>query len=235
MRVYLRHGVHMCLVDDGAIFLDLAANAYCGIDGATRKALTKCLDGLAEAEGENVPDLSSELPKEAQALVQRGLLTESQTLGRSFSPLNILMAHALPFGVGRRETADISITRLVRFSSVVAQTAILIRLGRLSILVTRLVALKARVSGSSPADWPGAVRLVYSHRRLSALFYSHKTACLLDSLVLTEMLIRAGHKPTLVLGVRTKPFLAHARVVMGDWVLNDSVEYARTLTPIAAF
>ena len=233
MRVYLRHGMHMCLVDDGAIFLDLSANAYCGIDTAAKKSLTRCLVGLA-TEGYNGLDLSSELPKEVEALMQRGLLTSSQTLGRPFSAVNVSMAQGLPFGVGRLPITDIGITRFVIFASVVARASILIRLGRLSALITRLVALKARIPRSSATDWQSAVTLVHSVRRLSALFYSAKSSCLLDSLVLTEMLIRAGHRPTLVVGVRTKPFLAHAWVLMGECVLNDSLEHARTLTPIAA-
>jgi hypothetical protein len=111
----------------------------------------------------------------------------------------------------------------------------MLRRGHLLALVTRLLARKASIlPASRMGEAHDVVTLVHIVRRLSALFYTSKDACLLDSFVLAEFLISYGYRPTLVLGVHTKPFLAHAWVQMDDCVLNDSMEYAQTLTPIAA-
>ncbi|HVZ34530.1 MAG TPA: lasso peptide biosynthesis B2 protein, partial [Polyangiaceae bacterium] len=59
-------------------------------------------------------------------------------------------------------------------------------------------------------------------------------ACLFDSLVLAEFLRRRGVRATLVIGISTVPFAAHACVQFGDLVLNDTVEKVQGYTPILA-
>ncbi len=111
----------------------------------------------------------------------------------------------------------------------------MIRRGRLLSSIDRLAALKAGIATNSRCeDLQSAFILVRIFRRLSTLFYTARNACLLDSLVLTEFLLRYGHRPTLFIGVCTKPFFAHAWVQIGDCALNDSLEHAQTFRPLAA-
>lgn len=233
MQVFLRHGVYLCLLDEGAVFLDLTTNAYLGIDKATRQALTRCLAGLVEP-ADVTTDPDDELPKELAALLTRGLITDSASSGRTHCPLTLNMTHAVPFGAGRANT-HLHPMHLMRFFRAFIRASILIRRGRLDRLTGALMALKVRCPGTTTLPQPhGAVALVHIARRLSTLCYTSKDACVLDSMVLAEFLIRHGHRPTVVLGVRTRPFSAHAWVQLGTLVLNDSVEHASTLTPIAA-
>jgi hypothetical protein len=235
MGTYLRHGVYMCLVDEGAIFLDIRANAYLGIDAVTKEALTRHLVGLdAVNSGHSLP-LKGELPHTLAELTRRGLLTDSPSTGRPFSSLSLSMAHCVPFGTGRSESNRMRVIDLVRFMTALSYASIMMRRGHLFSLINRLVILKSSVATMPrTADWQKIRSLVHTFRRLSTLFYTSKNACLLDSLVLTEFLIRHGYQPTLVLGVHTKPFFAHAWVQIENCVLNDSLEHAQTLTPIAA-
>ncbi|MFC4308607.1 lasso peptide biosynthesis B2 protein [Steroidobacter flavus] len=224
VTIYLRHGVHMCLVDEGAIFLDISTNAYVGIDAETQCALTTCLAGLDSGQNSAPPDT-------VLALMRRGLLTDSQSLGRPFSPLTVSLNRALPYGTGRHPRPGITAIHLVRFLSALTRVSIMIRRGRLLPLITRLTTLKA---SASLQDLQSAFILVRIFRRLSTAFYTAKNACLLDSLVLTEFLIKHGHRPTLLIGICTKPFLAHAWVQIEDCALNDSLEHAQTFIPLAA-
>ncbi|WP_161965942.1 lasso peptide biosynthesis B2 protein [Steroidobacter cummioxidans] len=223
----------MSLVDDGAIFLDLSGNAYLGIDAATRDALRTSLVGLDESADRSTKSSTADLPIALAALVRRGLITDSASLGRPFSRPCVRLTHALPFGTGRRETR-ISMAQAMRFVIALTRASIMIRRGQLSRLTAHVRALKARLSTSGITEAQDVVALVHVVRRLSVLCYTPKNACLLDSAILAELLIEQGHAVTLVFGVRTKPFLAHAWVQMDTCVLNDSLEHAQTLTPILA-
>jgi hypothetical protein len=57
---------------------------------------------------------------------------------------------------------------------------------------------------------------------------------LFDSLVLSAFLTKCGQPCTFVIGIATKPFVAHAWVQSGDAVLNDTAEYIQTFDPILA-
>jgi len=235
MPTYLRHGVHLCFVDDGAIFLDLTANAYLGIDAATQRALRSSLAGAEPTLVEANPHSEAGPPDLVAALIERGLLTHSPSSGRAFCPLIVSMTQAVPFGTGRADV-HVGVTHLVRFLWALLRASMLIRRGQLNRLTRALTQRKAALALRLPKpSLQDPIVLVHTVRRLAAFFYSAKDACLLDSLVLAEFLLRFGHRPTVVLAVRTKPFLAHAWVQLGTQVLNDSLEHAHTLTPIAAF
>lgn len=58
--------------------------------------------------------------------------------------------------------------------------------------------------------------------------------CLRRSIALVRHLARRGYVSTLVVGIRMRPFGAHAWVQHGTVVLNDSVEEVAKYTPILA-
>jgi hypothetical protein len=79
-----------------------------------------------------------------------------------------------------------------------------------------------------------AQKLLVSFFRLRIWFYTADRHCLFDSLVLAAFLTRKKVPCTLVIGVSTKPFLAHSWVQIGEFVLNDTAEHVQTFTPILA-
>ena len=68
--------------------------------------------------------------------------------------------------------------------------------------------------------------------RLRTLAYSARGRCLFDSKVLCSFLFRLGISPTLVIGVKTRPFGGHCWVQVGDFVINDSPDKVRAYVPI---
>lgn len=74
--------------------------------------------------------------------------------------------------------------------------------------------------------------MLNSFLRLRLFFYTAHRRCLFDSLVLTAFLTKTGVPCTFVIGVSTKPFLAHAWVQIGETVLNDTAEHIQMYTPI---
>lgn len=78
------------------------------------------------------------------------------------------------------------------------------------------------------------VNLAAEFRVLRPWLYTARDRCLLDSLVLASYLHRLGVDPTFVIGVRTKPFAAHAWVQVGNYVVDDSPENVSGYTPILA-
>src|SRR5687768_3069337 len=148
MPTYLRHGIYLCLVDESAIFLDLSANAYLGTDAATTQVLTRSLVGLEGASSAGRSGQDSEVPPPLSALIARGLLTESASCGRAFTPLEIAMTHALPFGTGRAKI-HVRATHVLRFVCALICASSLVRRGRLLQLMSRIVTLKAQVPDTS--------------------------------------------------------------------------------------
>jgi hypothetical protein len=62
--------------------------------------------------------------------------------------------------------------------------------------------------------------------------YTARQHCLFDSLVLSVYLTRGMVPCTFVIGVSTKPFLAHSWVQIGESVLNDTAEHVQDFKPI---
>jgi hypothetical protein len=64
-------------------------------------------------------------------------------------------------------------------------------------------------------------------------WYPRARVCLFDSLALMNFLLARGLAPTLVLGVRARPFSAHCWLESGAVCLNDAAEACDAYTPIA--
>jgi hypothetical protein len=88
------------------------------------------------------------------------------------------------------------------------------------------------VKQAAPVGTDVAAQIVEIFRRLRTFTYTAKDHCLLDSLILTDFLYRNGLIPTFVIGIRTKPFLAHAWVQIEDCVMDDRLESLENMTPI---
>jgi hypothetical protein len=76
--------------------------------------------------------------------------------------------------------------------------------------------------------------LVSQYFHCRAWLFSAAGECLLDSMTLHAFLAHYGVASSLVIGVRTSPFGAHAWVQFGEHVLNDECENVRAYEPIYA-
>jgi hypothetical protein len=78
--------------------------------------------------------------------------------------------------------------------------------------------------GARAFSIPHLQALVASYLHCRAWLFAAAGECLLDSLTLHSFLSRHGIASSLVIGVRTSPFGAHAWVQRGGCVLNDECE-----------
>ncbi len=75
-------------------------------------------------------------------------------------------------------------------------------------------------------------KLMSSFLRTRIWCYTAARHCLFDSAVLASFLVRRRVTCTLVIGVSTKPFAAHAWIEFGPDVLNDTAENIQLFKPI---
>jgi hypothetical protein len=105
---------------------------------------------------------------------------------------------------------------------------------KLASLLRRIAQRQHRTRGQSRITLDDTQELVASFLKLCIWFYTADRHCLFDSLVLADFLTKKMIPCTFVIGVSTKPFLAHAWVQTGEFVLNDTAEHVQMFTPILA-
>jgi hypothetical protein len=224
-KYLLRRHVHLCLMPEAAIFLDLMRDQYLGLDQAQASALDRIF-GAAPLRDER-----DELF--AGSLMDRGLLTLDPAAGKAMHPIDIASPD---FPLVNR---DLESSRVVRISHVwIGATAGLRtywRLRQLSLqkviyIVRERKLRKRRHTGAG--DLTRMRELTRSFYSIRPFLYTHHDKCLFDSLTLIEYLASFGLFPSLVLGVRPNPFTAHCWVQQDRYVLNGSPDYIRWFKPI---
>jgi hypothetical protein len=116
-------------------------------------------------------------------------------------------------------------------SAVVAAGAL--RFRSLASIVHTVHSRKIRSLRSSAArSYTEVLDAVSTFEQLRPLAFSAHDNCLYDSLTLIEYLAHQWIFPNWVIGVRTRPFLAHSWVQMDTVVLNDLHEHVGKFVPI---
>lgn len=231
---FLESDVYFCEIDDGAIFLELTTHKYFAIGSQYLTALRHSVCGWPkECREDNHLDQAStdELLDE---LVQKGFLTRSETKGK-LPPSAIAPAEDSIATIKRSELGHpIRLRDVMRFVRAFNCAAHDLRLARLKNIVTRLDRRRTSLTTFNDRGAPieQARHLAGMFRRLRPWAYSARSACLLDSVALVEFLSYYGFTASLVIGVNTKPFGAHAWVQMGRVVINDTAEHVQEYTPI---
>lgn len=99
--------------------------------------------------------------------------------------------------------------------------------------IQSLKRLKTRHSTSlRPASSQTLPTVIQAFRLLRPWLYTAHKCCLLDSLILSRFLTLLGYNSMFVVGVRTRPFEAHAWVQSGLYVLDDRSETVQLFNPI---
>jgi hypothetical protein len=236
-KFFLTTETYCCEVDDGAIILDMRAATYLGIDAEHLPNLRACVGNWPNSIT-GVPDAKSTDNIASKRLIDdllaRGILTTTPTYAHQSgfeNPTTALTTTTAWAAAPRR----IPMTHIVQFSA----SLFLVLLGLRRHGLARLLAWirRRQVSihgdGNSP-PWVKTRELLTSFFRLRIWVYTAYRHCLFDSLVLSVFLTRSMVPCTLVIGVSTKPFVAHSWVQIGECVLNDTVEYVQSFTPILA-
>lgn len=226
-----RH-IHVCYVEDGAIFLDLRTRKYRGLPAAECRVLKSAVLGWAFDDNHAGPASRADATTVAETLAAQGLLVRDPVHGKSADPVRIPCPGAIDLDdVDRRITADHALSFLRAWAGVKLR----LRFSSFENVVKRVAELKERTSDQRTPEPDGRLKnLVHAFRTLRAFFYTPDNSCLFDSLVLVEFLNLYDIHPTWVVGVNTRPFTAHSWVQCGDVTLNDSFQRAQACTPILA-
>ncbi len=236
---YFSNHARGCETAEGAVFLDFRTGKYLGIPtanlGAFRQSIAEWPSPVNTASVFPEP-LSSESMLILTELLRKGLLSRSPPK----TPSVRLREVPAPAETLTYETHDSTLGAMRLWLTVtlvlcLAYIWINLKLDRLEPVVRHLQSLKRRAKPHESSPATARLRMVVSHfRRVSLWFYSRRNECLFDSLLLTRFLYCHGIAPTLVIGVSTKPFSAHAWVQVLDVMLTDAPELALQTTPIFA-
>ena len=234
--LFLAPDTCFCELDEGAIFLSLAKNRYFAID-ARYVALLKrrgfgCSQMPARTEQAQSPCGFHELNE----LIDAGLITTSSPRPSQPSAAGIATTGSIFDGVAICRPHRLRYVDVIKFIASTSRVSFELGTGQLRRLVHAI--RERRTSRAASVLAAGArdreLSVLRTFLAIRPWFYTARDACLLDSLVLSDFLWRHRILSTLVIGVRTKPFGAHAWVQIGTATLNDSPENVQHYLPILA-
>lgn len=206
-------GVHFCLLGERSIFLDIQRDRYFAASPESTRALVRAINGTSI--------LGSDEAK-LQPLLNEGLLCVTRDLSR---PLGETIAVAAVRDLTGTGTAPLGLTCQATILQFRAQHEL--RRGGLATVIGRRMHIQPGIRGRAIEDIAAA-------HRASGLIISPHQRCLMKALGLFDLLVRGGHRPNFVMGVRDYPFTAHAWVQIGDMVIGDKQERVARYRPILA-
>ena len=227
--------VYPCVSGQHVVLMDLERDKYVAVVPAQR--LAGWVRGWPVGAA---PEMESDRGAGAGAdtlvsqMLAHGMLVTDPHVGKPAVPV----ATARParslveFDLDLRPKA--SSAQLWRFGRSCLQAQLSLKLRPIQSIVEAVRDRKARciARDSQPAD-PARLRaLATAFARLRPLFYTLRSACLLDSLTLLHFLSIEGIHPDWVFGVKTEPFDAHCWVQYGEVLLNDIPDRVRQYSPI---
>jgi len=232
---YLSPEAYCCEFEDGAIILDMRAVTYLGIDAEHARILRARVENWPNYKC--APDSKYTVNPALDALVEdllvRGILTTVRMQARILEFEPPTMGWTNPHWSTAHHRIPISRVLLFSTSSL---RVLLRRNGRNLASLLRWIGRHQAAfhRRDKPSERQKTDELLASFFQLRIWFYTADRHCLLDSLVLSVYLTNQKVPCTLVIGVSTRPFAAHAWVQIGECVLNDTVEHVLTFTPILA-
>ena len=235
MQYLLADGVHACKLDDAAVFLDLRSNRYIAVSPSSMGSLNETVEGFTSLGSSScsLEQKGEQADSEIRSLLARGILTDSRRRGKPARRAVIQASQAFTPGQRPSTPRTIRASHIARFAASVLYCTWTLQRHRPKSIIDRMAGLRERhVEQAASGGTDVAAQLVEIFRRLRTFTYTAKDHCLLDSLILADFLFRNGLIPTFIIGIRTKPFLAHAWVQIGDCVMDDKLESLENLTPI---
>ena len=229
-QYYLCPDVYVCRIDDSAVFLKLRTNQYVGVNADYMPALERFLFCSSSA-GVESPAINSVLYDTLQTqmndLVTSGLLTSAESAGKRAEPIALQARCALARTLYQTQCPRITARHVAAVAAAFLRSKLSIKFSRLTPLIH---SLQRKPSRTVPLE--EVAGLIHAFRRIRPWMYTAHNKCLLDSMVLTAFLLRHDVPASLFIGVRQKPFSAHAWVQLGDCVVDDTVENVIRFTPL---
>jgi hypothetical protein len=213
MELWLAKDVHGVMIDDVAVFLDIATNAYFCLPG---------IGGVLRLDGRG---LEVSVPGLADDLVAAGLASERPSEDTSLLP-------PPPRRTARAVLKELGLAPQARARGRHWRAAILAGLANAGDQ-RRTFAQRLPPAPDRSAE-PASLDLMadLAAFRAVAPWLPFDGACLYRSGLLRRYLARLGHRVDWVFGVRTWPFAAHCWLQVGDMALDDEAERLIAYHPI---
>jgi len=227
--------VRVCPLLASTVLLDLKRNRYFGIGTKETRALSTLALNWDEANGSAAtverldPDAAIAM---ADALIAAGLLSRDVPAERTAfggAPLD-LSGVLTSAGHQLNRRSPLSLAHLASFVAALAWTRRALRSRTLYSIACEIRDRKAAADGHF--DEHRAVELVGIFRRLRPHAFAARDRCLFHSLALVRFMARHAVFPTWVIGVRAKPWGAHAWVQQNKLLLDANPEQVCEYTPI---
>jgi hypothetical protein len=236
-KYFLSKHVHLRRVGDGAVLLDLHRDEYLSFSREQVSALGAILRGSPDEVWSITAQTATDaagLAQFASGLLERGLLTIKRASGKFDTPVEIKPAETSLLDQNTAGSMPHPFIAL-GFLSACIRTSLAMRLRPIRSIISAVEQRKrTHLRISQQANVSKAQTLVSAYLFLRPFVYTHHEECLFDSLVLVNFLAAYGIFPTLIFGVRTAPFEAHAWVQEGHCAFNCAVEHVRSFLPIMA-
>ena len=234
---YLSAHAYLCEFEDGAIILDVKSGSYLGIDAEHLQDLRARISNWPDSgRGERATERTKGVKSDSifDDLLLRGILTDHISLRRSMRVQKC--SSALTVTENRQALRKVSLRQTVQFlvAFLVATRHHKRGLAHLLEWLHQRQYIIHRDRRAAAAMENNAAERLASFMKLRIWCYTASRRCLFDSLALSIYMTRAAVPCTLVVGVITKPFRAHAWVQIGDLVLNDTAEHVQQFSPILA-
>jgi hypothetical protein len=227
--------VYPCVSGQHVVLMDLERDKYVAVIPAHR--LAAWVRGWPVGSMQT-PDPPHEAESGADALVSQmlahGMLVSDPHVGKLAVPVVTTRAASslVEFDLDSRGRTGAALLGRFGRSYLQAQLSLKLRPIQAIVEATRDRKTRRAMRGLTEPD-PARLRvLVSAFTRLRPLFYTLRSACLLDSLTMMHFLGAEGIHPDWVFGVKTEPFDAHCWVQHGEVVLNDAPDRVRQYSPI---
>lgn len=219
----------MCFLDGDAVLLDLRSARYFSISSRFLPSILHRLHGAPQTAITRASVSDEEAHSFLETLIKDEVLTttKARDITAAISP-QIIIGSSFHPDIAQYTYSFEDLWTLI-ISVCVAKFSM--SSARLHWVIRNTRKLKSSLTGKLSLA-PDSYTLSGKFLRMRTWFYTAHNYCLLDSLTLAQFLLRRRISATLVLGIETSPFGAHAWVQIGDVVINDSVEVVRRYTPI---
>jgi Transglutaminase-like superfamily len=221
--------VFPCVSGQHVVLMDLERDKYVAVVPAHRLADKVRGWPVDAAQASGVHEADADAEELLARMLAHGMLVTDPRLGKPAVPVAIPRPERtlVEFTFGERPRTRAAY--LLRFARSCLRAQLSLKLAPLQSIVSALRERKARLRCAAAADLRERVT---AFTRLRPLFYTVRSACLLDSLTLLNFLGADGIRPDWVFGVKTEPFDTHCWLQEGEVLLNDVPDRVRQYSPI---
>lgn len=221
--------VFPCVSGQHVVLMDLERDKYVAVVPAHRLAARVRGWPVAAAQASGAHEADADADELISRMLAHGMLVTDPRLGKPAVPVAIPRPERtlLEFDFGERPRTRPAY--FLRFARSCLRAQLSLKLAPLQSIVSAVRERKARLGHAAAPDLRERVR---AFTRLRPLFYTVRSACLLDSLTLLHFLGADGIRPDWVFGVKTEPFDTHCWLQQGAVLLNDLPDRVRQYSPI---